>query len=480
MQVINTNIMSLMVQNNLSNSQSGLSSAMERLSSGLRINSAKDDAAGLAIATRMTTQINGLNQSVRNANDGVSLSQTAEGALKEVTSNLQRIRELAVESANATNSSADRSALDQEVQQRIAEINRIASQTTFNGLHVLDGTFGTANFQVGADVGNTIQVNLSQGVKSTQIGSIATVTGSAVTSSTMSTLTVALGSGASTSIGSSASFVGSDAYHGADSAYAKAAAINASNIAGLTTTATNTYSVALTAVTGAAATTYSLSINGVSIISGADANAGVSTATIAAAVASRAGDTNVSSVYNSATGTITLTAADGANINIDESGSTTAVTASGFGTAGGAAVDHRGTVTLNANQSIVVGGGAATGAAAAGLSVTTTALGAQTLGNSSVTTVSNANTAILRVDAALTSVSALRSTLGAIQNRFESTVMNLQSVAQNLTQSRSRIQDADFAAETASMSRSQILQQAGTAVLAQANISPQSVLKLLQ
>ena len=158
--VINTNVMSLNAQRNLSTSGSQLATSLQRLSSGLRINSAKDDAAGLAISSRMTTQINGLNQAVRNANDGISLAQTTESALQEVTNNLQRIRELAVQSANATNSDSDRAALDQEVQQRLAEVNRIATQTSFNGRKVLDGSFGNATFQVGANVGETISVGL--------------------------------------------------------------------------------------------------------------------------------------------------------------------------------------------------------------------------------------------------------------------------------------------------------------------------------
>ena len=165
--VINTNVMSLNAQRNLSTSGSQLATSLQRLSSGLRINSAKDDAAGLAISERMTTQINGLNQAARNANDGISLAQTTEGALQEVTNNLQRIRELAVQSANATNSDSDRDALDQEVQQRLAEIDRIATQTSFNGRKVLDGSFGNATFQVGANVGETISVGLTSSVKAT-------------------------------------------------------------------------------------------------------------------------------------------------------------------------------------------------------------------------------------------------------------------------------------------------------------------------
>src|SRR5687768_1799339 len=175
--VINTNVMSLNAQRNLSTSGSQLATSLQRLSSGLRINSAKDDAAGLAISSRMTTQINGLTQAVRNANDGISLAQTTESALQEVSNNLQRIRELAVQSANATNSDSDRAALDQEVQQRLAEVNRIATQTSFNGRKVLDGSFGNATFQVGANVGETISVGLATSVKTADIGSISQATG---------------------------------------------------------------------------------------------------------------------------------------------------------------------------------------------------------------------------------------------------------------------------------------------------------------
>src|SRR6187402_3470761 len=176
--VINTNVMSLNAQRNLTTSAGQLASSLQRLSSGLRINSAKDDAAGLAISSRMTTQINGLTQAARNANDGISLAQTTESALQEVTNNLQRIRELAVQSANATNSDSDRKALDQEVQQRLAEIDRIASQTSFNGRKVLDGSFGNAAFQVGANAGETISVGLNTSMKTSAVGGTYNTTGS--------------------------------------------------------------------------------------------------------------------------------------------------------------------------------------------------------------------------------------------------------------------------------------------------------------
>ncbi|HEX5353520.1 MAG TPA: flagellin [Rhodanobacteraceae bacterium] len=195
-QVINTNVMSLTAQNNLNKSQSALATAMQRLSSGLRINSSADDAAGFAISTRMTTQINGLDTAARNANDAVSLAQTASAALQQITDNLQSIRQLAVQSANASNSDSDRAALDSEVQQRLSEITRVAQQTSFNGRRILDGSFGTAAFQVGANVGDTISIDLSDGTAASQIGAVATVTSTIGSGVFASGLTLT-GSGAS-------------------------------------------------------------------------------------------------------------------------------------------------------------------------------------------------------------------------------------------------------------------------------------------
>ena len=197
--VLNTNIASLNAQNNLSGSQAQLSQSLQRLSSGLRINSASDDAAGLAISQQFTTQINGTNQAVRNANDAVSEAQTTAGALNTIVNNLQSIRTLAVEAANGSNSASDRSALNNQVQQQIAEITQIAQQTTFNGLNVLTGSSGTTVYQVGANVGNTIAVSLQQGVAANQNGQFSTATGTAVTNGTLSgTSTVTVSDGTST------------------------------------------------------------------------------------------------------------------------------------------------------------------------------------------------------------------------------------------------------------------------------------------
>ena len=218
-QTINTNVASLNYQRNLSRSQGMLNTALERLSTGLRINSAKDDAAGLAISERFTTQIRGLNQAVRNASDGISLAQTTESALGELTNNLQRIRELAVESVNATNSASDRAALNAEVLERIAEVDRIAKQTNFNGVKVLDGSFGTATFQVGANVGETISVSLTTDVTASAIGTINTNTAAAYSMADAASTDITVNFGD----GTTADFYGS-AVVAADSTVEEAAA----------------------------------------------------------------------------------------------------------------------------------------------------------------------------------------------------------------------------------------------------------------
>jgi flagellin len=502
-QVINTNVLSLNAQRNLSTSGSQLATALQRLSSGLRINSAKDDAAGLAISNRFTTQINGLNVAARNANDGISLSQTAESALGELTNNLQRIRELAVQSANATNSASDRAALDQEVQQRLAEIDRIATQTSFNGQKVLDGTFGTANFQVGANAGETISVSLSQGVRTSQIGQIArsTSTQEVSTGALSGTSTIKVGNNAAVTIG--ASTAGTAAGQTVGSAYAKARAINAASVPGLTVTAANNIELTAAATTGTASgDTYSLTINGQVIFGSFDQNTGgvLTAQQITDAINAQSSTTGVTASLTGAD--LRLSAADGRDIIV---GQTTGGSAGGGLTAGASGsstvngvVYRDGTVgtvanaTATSTDGTAVNGGTLTFAATANIVMTgdgvamgftnannTFALDTSTIASVSVTTVVNANNAIQRVDAALTSVSSLRSTFGAIQNRFESTISNLSAVNENLEASRSRILDADFAAETATLTRAQILQQAGIAILAQANAAPQSVLALL-
>jgi flagellin len=495
---INTNIDSLNAQRNLTVSKGSLSQALQRLSSGLKINSAADDAAGLAIATQFTTQINGTNQAVNNANDAVSESQTAGGALATLTSNLQSIRTLAVQSANGSNSAADRAALDQQVQQQISEITRIASQTNFNGTHVLDGSSGVTNFQVGANVGNTISINLTQGVRADQIGQVATQSGTGSSNALSGTLSIAIGTGSAVSVG--ASVAGAGVGQGATSAYSKAAAINSAGIAGLSASATTsvTEGSAFSNIVGATngTATYDLSINGTAIYGGTGNVAQGATIT-AQNVATQIN--LYSSVDGGVTasvsgGKLTLSASDGSNIYVQQNASglstgsgvdtsiagTLGTATTGLATGGG--LTDYGKVTLTANNNIALSDSntAALDVKSIGEAVGTISLGTGTLANSNVLTVSGANSTIQAVDSALASVSALQSQLGAIQNRFTSTVANLQSTVQNLTASRSTIQDADFAAETAKLTQSNVLQQAGISVLAQANQSPQLILKLLQ
>jgi flagellin len=502
-QIINTNIMSLNSQRNLNTSQTSLQTALQRLSSGLRINSAKDDAAGLAISERFSTQIRGLNQAMRNANDGISLAQTAEGALGEVTNNLQRIRELAVQAANATNSSSDRAALDQEVQQRLAEIDRIASQTNFNGQKILDGTFGTAAFQVGANVGETISVNLAQSTKITSMGQIATTRNATPGTAAYGGGTVTVGS--SPAVNVNASVAGTGNRQTSDSAYAKAAAL--SSVPGLEVTAvTNVEYTVASATSAGGAGTYSLRLNGIEVFAASVLTSPLTAQQIVDGINNQSTNTGVTATLTGAN--LRLTASDGRNISIgqtlggDAAGGVTAG-AGGATTVNGvifedgvigtvanvslgasatptdaAAAVNRGSLTFSATDNITFTGNA-TGLGFAGADATV-ARDTTTLATVSVTSVTNANNAIRRVDAALTTVSSLRSTFGAVQNRFESTIANLSATTENLTASRSRTQDADFAAETASLTRAQILQQAGMAMLAQANQLPQNVLSLLR
>jgi flagellin len=484
---LNTNIDSLNAQRNLTSSKATLSQALQRLSSGLRINSAADDAAGLAISQNFTAQINGVNQAVNNANDAVSEAQTAGGALSTLTANLQSIRTLAVQSVNGTNSGANRAALDAQVQQMISEITRIAAQTSFNGTNVLDGSSGVTTFQVGANVGNTIGINLSQGVRSDQMGQVASLAGAAVTTTALTgtNLTIQVGTGTATAIG--ASVAGPAATNGqtASSAYAKVASINAAGIAGLTASATTsvTGAAGFSTITGGtlATSTYALNINGVAIYATGTTVANgtqLTAANVVTQINAYSAQTGVTAATSS-TGALQLTAADGRDIVATE---TIGAGATGTGAAlaaSGVASTTKGTITLSAANNITIAGAGFVdiGFASNGQTIS---LGSATLANSNVLTVAAANSAIAAVDSALATVSAFQSQLGAIQNRFTSTVKNLQSTAQNLTASRSTIQDADFAAETAKLTQNNVLQQAGISILAQANQQPQLILKLLQ
>ena len=372
-QVINTNIMSLNAQKNLNSSQGALATSLERLSTGLRINSARDDAAGLAISERFSSQIRGLDQAVRNANDGISLAQTAEGAMQEVTNNLQRIRELAVQASNATNSESDRKALNEEVQQLMSEIQRVATQTDFNGQKLLDGSFTGQNFQVGANAGQLIAVQASTNAQTDALGST---------------------------------------QFAAD----QTGTVTTDDISGLT-------------------------INNVTIADVDDTgNADDNAAALAAAINAKSGETGVIA-------------------SVDDNEITLQSTVAG--------------------RDLVIGGDVDN----TGLSVGTTEADAGAelfVSNVDISSFAGAQQALGIMDSALADISSARSEFGAVQNRFDSVIANLQTGSENLSAARSRIQDADFASETAELTRAQILQQAGTSVLAQANAAPQNVLALLQ
>ncbi|MBS3908386.1 MAG: flagellin [Actinobacteria bacterium] len=470
--VINTNMQSLNAQRNLSKTLMPLQTAMQRLSSGLRINSAKDDAAGLAIAVRMSSQIRGLNQAIRNANDAVSMVQTAEGAIDEMTNALQRVRELAVQSANATNTSLDRGATDKEVQQLLQEMDRIATQTQFNNQTLLDGTLGTKTFQVGASSGQTIALSMTTGLRVTQIGQIAEQTaGTAVDANG-----IVVGDNVQINgVRVADSVVGSGKGQAASSAYAKALAINSSGITGVTASAVSGTRLSNTASAGVtmdnAGDSYSLTINTV-VVASYSGITSVSQAALMDRINLYSTETGVTATLDGTN--IALTASDGRNIDL----TATKVDAGLADTVAFAAgtTQTRGFIKLSAANNITVTD--ANNRLGFGASAVI-AKDSTTLNSVNVTTADKANDAMKRVDSALQVITTMRAELGAILNRFESTNSNLSNVLENITAAHSRIMDADFAAEAANITKSQILQQAGISVLTQANSLPQNVLSLL-
>ncbi|MDR8397782.1 MULTISPECIES: flagellin [Paraburkholderia] len=378
---INSNINSLVAQQNLNGSQSALSQAITRLSSGKRINSAADDAAGLAISTRMQTQINGLNQGVSNANDGVSMIQTASSALSSLTSSLQRIRQLAVQASTGSLSSSDQAALQKEVSAQIAEVNRIASQTTYNGTNILDGSAGSVTFQVGANVGQTISLDLSQSMSAAKIGG-----GLVQTGQTVGTIAVSLSStGVYTSTGATITSIN----------------VLSDGKGGYTFTDQNNQAISAAAV---------------------------------------------SSIFS-------------------------AGTASGTGTA---------ITSLALSAGAIPTTGAASSAAIASVAQINAINNPPTVSGLDISTVTGANEAMVSIDNALQTVNTLQAALGAAQNRFTAISTSQQAESTDLSSAQSQITDANFAQETANLSKAQVLQQAGISVLAQANSNPQQVLKLLQ
>jgi flagellin len=404
MTTINTNVMSMNAQRNLMSSQGSLATSMQRLSSGLRVNSAKDDAAGLAIAERMNAQVKGLNVAARNANDGISLAQTAEGALGKVGDMLQRMRELAVQSANATNSTDDRKALQAEVKQLSDEVDRVSRQTSFNGKKILDGSFTAASFQVGANAGDNIT-----------IGSLANTT-----AENLSKVTFGEGVSADLDVSDTGDITTLDEIADGDLQIT------------IDSGGANEQIVELGVIAEASTATERLG-------------------QVAEAINRKTSETGVSAyMVANDDGTYKLDIraskldADGAMLDVEFTGFATATTGLDVGDTLTEVTDEVGIAAL------------------------------------SIETESDVWEAIKKIDSALDQVNGARATLGAVQSRFENAVANIQIGVENISASRGRIMDADFAKETANLSRAQILQQAGTAMVAQANQAPQGVLSLLR
>ena len=504
-QTINTNVASLNAQRNLNSSQSDANTALQRLSSGLRINSAKDDAAGLAISNRLTAQINGINQAIRNAGDGISVAQVAEGALSETGNILQRMRELSVQSANASNSTADRTALQAEVSQLVAEVDRIANNTAFGSSKLLNGSFTGQQFQVGANVGETIGVSISS-AKASGLGRVNSLSFANFTSALAQTPGVGVDSAVAAqnltfNVGGTETVVAV-----AENATAKEIADDVSSQVG--------------GIQASATTRALVSDGGFQNIVAADTIEVIVNGTSLGQVAAGAAFTNFADNVKTAldgnaalSGTLTA-AKDGNNLLLTDSDGDDITIAFG-------AVGAGDTMTFDADVVAQDSSGNTVSTATAVLTNTTTTITGDidfttsepsttdvtltsSLGNGAgsiqtaasgdtngvdtgtrisdidISTVNGANSAIAMVDAALTSIDSQRADLGAIQNRFDSVIANLSNVSENSSAARSRIQDADFAQETANLARAQILQQAGISVLAQANAQPQNVLALLQ
>ena len=472
MLTISTNIASLNAQRQLIANNNALSTSFQRLSSGLRINSAKDDAAGLAISDRMTAQIRGLNQAARNANDGISLAQTAESALGETSSMLQRIRELAVQAANDTYTATDRAAIQTEVDQLLSEIDRVATQTEFNGRTLLDGSFNDLKFQVGAYANQNIAYSIDS-ARYFSLGAVAQQTSASVTGTVLTAGELTLnGTVIRTSVvtDDTVSSTGNAA-----SSLAKAAAINSSSadhgvVASVDATA-------VTIAGGIGADTFASSdllINGVDIgvvtVTANDANFALRNAINA--ITSQTGVLATVDGSNN----LVLTAADGRNIDIagaNPQGATNSTFAANpTGTT-------YGTITLESDSNFTIGGGTPANVGLGGFVGTVAVNTAVNISTANLGTQGGADSAISLMDTAIRQVSTQQANLGAILSRMNAAVSNLSAASENISAARSRIRDADFAAETAEFSKNQILQQAATAMLAQANVSNQTALQLI-
>jgi len=491
MSVINTNISALSAQASLRRTSLDASTSMERLSTGIRINSAKDDAAGLAISTRMTANIRGMAAAIRNSNDGISLTQTAEGSLSAIQNNLQRIRELAVQSANSGNSQSDRDSMNLEAQQMITEIDRVAANAAFNGTKLLDGTLKDNQFQVGSGNDTTDRISISiANAKASALGVVGATTGTSTFETTSTVSTVALSAGDLSIKGYAISSSSGDgvSYKSADgSAIAKANAINASSsLTGITAVAvSNTFTTATAAAGTLATAAGDLLINGVDIgplSEAATVNERVQQ--LVGAINAKSAQTGVSASVNVSTATyIDFTALDGRNITTT-AGATVADGLDGVVAALDTTTTAKLKFTSATGEATVVVTGTANGLDATQLTtsntMTASTVTGQTVSSVDLSTQANSQKALSILDAAINTVTNSRANLGAYQNRFEAAISNLENTSTNLQASRSRILDTDYAKETTNLAKSQIVQQAATAMLAQANQSSQSVLALLK
>ena len=523
--VLNTNMPSLNTQRHLAKAQNNLNNSLQRLSSGLRINTAKDDAAGLAISQRMTAQIRGLNVAQRNANDGVSMAQTAEGALSEMGDILQRVRELAVQSANATNSAGDRKSLNDEVNQLVAELNRFANTTEFNGMKLLNGDNSVAAFQIGANANQTITATTTDfrtnKYGSYQVGN-ATVTSSGATAGKGVSISNAV-TGASSLLqvtGAAVSKEGIMTLNGpnasgsvsltvSDSAADIASKINSQDLTGVKATARTetmigfstgdyTIEISTTNATSTSANTETAKISFSVPKIGTDA-IGSSAEALTDAVNAfneQSSKTGITAKLNDAKTAIILENDEGKNINVTFQGGNTiymgnvstgqsildvsASSAKTFTAAGQVTLDSARSYSVTLASSMNIQAGVLSGGSM-GSDAAKTTYGAtlQRVDSLDITTIKGANDAIHICDSAIDAVNAQRAKYGALQNRFEHTISNLQTSHENVSAARSRIQDADYAAETAALSRNQVLQQAATSMLTQANNLPQNILTLL-
>ncbi|MFQ6594397.1 MULTISPECIES: flagellin [Pseudomonas] len=476
---VNTNLASLNVQKNLNNASNALQTSMQRLSSGLRINSAKDDAAGLQISNRLTSQINGLGVAIKNANDGSSIAQTAEGAMQQSTNILQSMRTLALQSANGSPSAEDRKSNQAQYAALTAELTRIATTTTFGGKNLLDGSFGTTSFQVGANANQTIDMTIGN-VAANNIGSQQLKTQALTPSATG----VAGGAITVTGGGQTANVT----IAAGASAKQIAAQMNGA-VGGLSATASTEAQFTVNAATIAAATppnaNFTLQVGSGTAVQFTGVT---STSDLADQLKSNAAKLGISVNYDSSTNALSVKSDTGENLtfNAGDGGAAgiSVATKGGngaFGTAtalAATAIIATGQVSLNSSTSYSLNGAGTTGLFnAAGTAANSTKT---TVNNTDVTTSTNAQNAIDVITQAISDIDSQRAGLGAVQNRFDNTVANLTSIADNSTAARGQIQDVDYAAETAQLTKQQTLQQASTAILSQANQLPSAVLKLLQ